>query len=259
MSLEEDREQLLETARRNRAGWDSESAAYQDMHAEKLEDENRRAWGIWRIAESELNVLGDVAGLRILELGCGGAQWSSALAEDGADVVGLDNSWAQLNHALGAGRDDLPLVHASAEFLPFVPGSFDIVFCDYGAMTFADPYAAVPEAARVLKPGGVLAFMTTSPFFIICLDVAADEVVPALQRPYFGLHRFEVEGDETVDFQLPYGEWIRLFRTNGFTVEDLIEIRPPEGATTSFGGRPLEWSRKWPAEMIWRLRREDRG
>ncbi len=38
------------------------------------------AWGVWRIPETELGVLGDVSGLDVLELGCGAAQWSIALA-----------------------------------------------------------------------------------------------------------------------------------------------------------------------------------
>jgi ubiquinone/menaquinone biosynthesis C-methylase UbiE len=253
---EPSRDESLRTARHNRDVWDSDSREYQETHEQDIEEENRRAWGIWRIPESQLKILGDVRGRRLLELGCGAAQWASALEEDGADVVGLDNSNAQLQHALRLGRHTLPLVQGSAEFLPFKDGSFDVVFCDYGAMTFADPYASVPEAARVLAPGGSFAFMTTSPFFIVCLDLGDDITVTELQRPYFGMHRFEIEGDAT-DFQLPYGEWIKVFRANGFIVEDLIEIQPPEDAKTSYGGRPLEWSRKWPAEMIWKLRKEE--
>ena len=49
-------------------------------------------WGLWQIPESELGILGDVAGKDVLELGCGAAQWSILLARQGARVVGLDNS-----------------------------------------------------------------------------------------------------------------------------------------------------------------------
>ena len=206
-----DRAELLETARHNREVWDADSAEYQEEHESDIEEEKRRAWGIWRIPESELNVLGHVAGKRVLELGCGAAQWASALDEDGAEVTGIDNSSAQLAHTLRAGRGSLRLVQSSAEFLPFADASFDIVFCDYGAMTFSDPYASVPEASRVLAPGGTFAFMTTSPFFFVCLDLESDVTVTELQRPYFGMHRFEFEGDAT-DFQIPYGEWIRVFQ-----------------------------------------------
>jgi hypothetical protein len=59
-----------------------------------------------------------------------------------------------------------------------------------------------------------------------------------------------------VSFQLPYGEWIRLFRANGLIVEDLIEPRPAPGASSTYrDADALAWARRWPAESIWRLRR----
>ncbi|HTD37568.1 MAG TPA: class I SAM-dependent methyltransferase, partial [Candidatus Limnocylindrales bacterium] len=97
---------------------------------------------MWSIPESELNVLGDVRGKDVLELGCGAAQWSIALAGLGARCVGLDNSARQLEHArraMAAAGVDFPLVHASVENVPLPDASFDVVFCDHGAMTFADP------------------------------------------------------------------------------------------------------------------------
>jgi ubiquinone/menaquinone biosynthesis C-methylase UbiE len=116
---------------------------------------------MWQLPESELRVLGDVAGKDVLELGCGAAQWSILLAREGARVVGLDYSERQLEHAraslTGAGVE-VQLVHASAESLPFPDKSFDIVLADHGANRFVDPYAWVPEAARVLRRGGLLAF-----------------------------------------------------------------------------------------------------
>ncbi|MHB8577124.1 MAG: class I SAM-dependent methyltransferase, partial [Dehalococcoidia bacterium] len=110
-------------------------------------------------------------GKQLLELGCGGAQWSIQLAEAGARSIGLDLSERQLVHALMLMQDAgqvVPLVQASAEDLPFKDGSFDVVYCDYGAMVFADPYRTVPEAARVLRPGGLFAFCTVSNFLTLC-------------------------------------------------------------------------------------------
>ena len=87
---------------------------------------------------------------------------------------------------------------------------------------------------------------------------ADDESEPAsnvLLRDYFGMHRFEWPGDPSVDFHLGYGEWIRLLRANGFEVEDLIEIRPPEGATTRYPYVTNEWARRWPSEEVWKARK----
>lgn len=62
--------------------------------------------------------------------------------------------------------------------------------------------------------------------------------------------------DEPVDFTLPYGEWIRLFRRCGLVIEDLLEVRPPDGAETTYEGRPLWWATKWPSELIWKVSKE---
>jgi SAM-dependent methyltransferase len=245
-------------ARANRRAWDAESDAYQRKHRRVLTGAHALAWGVWRIPEKELKVLGNVRGLRILELGCGAAQWSIGLAKRRARPVGLDGSHAQLLHARKGARSSrtrIPLVQADGAFLPFRGSSFDIVFCDYGAMSFADPLLTVPEAARVLRSGGLLAFSTTTPFLQMCWPDGEEKVGPTLKAGYFDIHRVKWSADGTVDFQLPYGEWIRLFRDNGFSVEDLIEIRPPKGARSTFPGRPLSWARKWPAEMIWKVRK----
>ena len=150
-------------------------------------------------------------------------------------MVGLDFSARQLDHArllMAEAGVDFPLVEASAEAVPLPDASFDIVFCDHGAMTFADPYRTVPEAARLLRPGGLFAFNHHSPIEAIAWAPDEEHAGDRLVLDYFGMHRLEDE--DTISFQLPYGEWIRLFRANGFTVEDLIEPRPGPDATSSY-------------------------
>ncbi len=211
---------------------------------------------MWQVPESELRVLGEVAGHDVLELGCGAAQWSISLAKLGARPVGLDVSARQLEHAREAMESsgvDFPLVEASGEEVPLADESFDIVFCDHGAFNFADPRLLVPECARLLRPGGLLAFNRPSPLVDLFYDLEGDAVEERLRNDYFELDRFE--DHETVDFFLPYGEWIRLLVGNGFEVVDLIELRPPEGAKSSYDFVPYEWARRWPAENVWVARR----
>ncbi len=249
---------LSEHARKNRLMWEATSDSYEQRHATSLAGENAMAWGLWRIPEAELRIFGEVAGKDILELGCGAARWSIELTRLGARSVGLDLSSQQLQHArrlMAEAGVDFPLIEASAEDVPLPDASFDIVFCDWGAMTFCDPRRTVPEASRLLRPGGLFAFSTATPIRFLCEDVATDQLTDRLMNDYFGMHRLEWEDE--VDFQLPYGEWIRLFRTSGFVVEDLIEPQSPEGVSTSYlDADQIAWARRWPIENIWKLRKE---
>jgi len=247
---------LARDARTNRAYWDRESDDYQAAHGSRL-TADPMSWGVWRIPEAEVRALGDVEGRDVLELGCGGAQWSIALAQAGARPVGLDNSKAQLAHAgrnMAAAGVDFPLVHSGAERVPLPDRSFDLVFADHGAPSFADPRRVVPECARLLRPGGRLVFCMSTPFRDLCWSERSDRLTKTLQAPYFDLHRWEGEGH--VEYQLPYGEWIRLFRDNAFVVEDLVELQPSPSARTTYRDyAPRTWAIKWPAEHIWIVRR----
>ena len=245
-----------EHALRNREFWDNQSDEYDERNAEFIEQ--GMAWGLWQIPEAELQVLGDVAGKDVLDLGCGAGDWCRSLARAGARPVGLDNSEARLQRAregMKATGDEYPLVHASAESIPLEDESFDIVMADWGAPTFSDPYLFVPEVARILRPGGLFAFSGATPLDWITFDEEADTFSDRLHRPYFGLHRWETP-EGSIEFMLPMGEWIRLYRRSGFVIEDLIEVQPPEGATSTYRNEAeTEWARSWPMEQIWKVRR----
>ena len=247
---------LTAHAARNREKWEGYSDEYQERHGHQLAGSGGAAWGTYQYPEAELRILGDVAGKDVLEFRCGAAQWSIALATLGARPVGLDISARQLEHARRLMTEaglDFPLIEASAEAVPLPDASFDIVFCDHGAMTFADPYRTIPEAARLLRPGGLFAFNHASPIETLAWAPDAEHAGDRLVLDYFGMHELD-EGDVTT-FQLPYGEWIRLFRANGFAIEDLIEPRPGPDATSSYrGAESMAWARRWPSECIWRLR-----
>lgn len=251
-------DRLTDHAEANRAAWDDIADGYQRDHGGQLDAAGGAAWGVWQVPESELEVLGDVAGRDVLELGCGAAQWSIALAQRGARPTALDLSARQLSHAreaMGRAGVDFPVLEASAESVPLPDGSFDIAFCDHGAMAFADPQLTVPEVARLLRPGGLLAFSMITPIIDLCWPGDVEVPGERLLRDYYDLRANVYEG--MTHFQLPYGSWIRLFRAHRFAIEDLIEIRPSAEATSTYwsGEAHREWARRWPAEHIWKVRR----
>jgi SAM-dependent methyltransferase len=245
---------------KNRLFWNHTSDDYQRRNGATL-DHAPLAWGVWRIPESDVSALGPLEGRRVLELGCGAAQWTLALRERGVRAIGVDLSERQLFHAsrqARAGTVSAALVQGDAVSLPFAGGAFDVVFCDHGAATFAPPEKIVPEASRVLRDGGLFVFCMSTPIRDICEDLSAAATTEQLRLDYFTLG--PLDDGSSLTYQLTYGEWIRLFRRHAFVVDDLIELAPPPAATTTYSDYvPLAWAARWPAEHIWKLRKVAHG
>lgn len=246
---------ISDDAKRNREEWTRSNKAYTDAQASSAWASEEITWGVFGIPEAPLDTLGPVDGLDVVELGCGTAYVSAWLAKRGARPVGVDVTPAQLETARRCQREfglDFPLVEASAEDVPLPAESFDLVVSEYGAVIWCDPFRWIPEAHRLLRPGGRLWFLRNSTLSILC---APDEGAPtaALLRPQRGLGRLEWPGELGVEWQLPHGELFRLLRETGFDVVDLVELYAPEEAVDHafYEGFSAEWSRKWPAEEIW--------
>jgi SAM-dependent methyltransferase len=253
--------ELPEHARRNRDQWDEWAESYAAM-GRRAWAASEPSWGVWHVPESQLRMLpDDLAGLDAIELGCGTAYVSKWLADRGARPVGIDNSQAQLDTARELQAEhgvEFELLHGNAEQVPYPDASFDFAISEYGASIWCDPYRWIPEAARLLRAGGRLVFLVNAPLHMICMPDETD--VPAgdrMLRPYFGMHRFEWDDDDSVEFHLPHGRLIALLRSCGFQIEELIEVRPPEGSAASAPYATLEWARQWPTEDVWKVRLAD--
>jgi SAM-dependent methyltransferase len=246
---------------KNRVAWDRFAPDYVG-HGEQSWATDNPTWGIFAIPESEVRMLPDgLSGRDTVELGCGTAYVSAWLARRGARPVGIDNSPNQLATARRLQTEhDLafPLHLGNAEQTPFPDASFDLAISEYGASIWCDPYAWIPEAGRLLRPGGRLHFLVNGTLVLLCTrDDSADDEPPSdrFERPYFGMHRIDWP-DGSVQFHLGYGDWIRLLRANGFEVEDMVELRPAADATTSYPWMTTEWARKWPCEEVWKARKQ---
>ena len=243
---------------RNVEIWTQANRDHTGPRARESWAQDERTWGVFEVAESSLGVLGEVAGLDVVELGCGTAYLSAWLAKRGARPVGVDPTPAQLATARGLQEETgltFPLVEAAAEAVPLPAESFDLAISEYGASIWADPYKWIPEAARLLRPQGRLVFLRNSTLAVLCMDL--DGTRETLQRPQRGLHRITWPDTGETEFHLGHGDWIALLRENGFEVDRLVELYAPDGAQTHeyYSYVSAEWARNWPAEEIWIARK----
>ena len=151
---------------------------------------------------------------------------------------------------------EFPLVEAGAEDVPLPDASFDLAISEHGASTWCDPHRWIPEAARLLRPGGRLVFLHATPILFLCVPAVGDATTE-LQRPYFGMHRFQWTPEDGIEFQLTYGGWIDVLRQAGFEIERLIELQAPADAARHpyYSDWDPEWSKSWPGEEIWAARK----
>ena len=249
-----------ETLPGNVASWTKANAEFTDGAAPRQWAREEITWGVFGVPESTIGCVGDVAGLDVVELGCGTAYISAWLAKHGARPVGVDPTPAQLETARRMMREtgiEFPLVEAPGESVPLDDASFDLAVSEYGACLWADPYQWIPEAARLLRPGGRLIFLTNSNLSMLCFPPVGG-LTEQLQRAFFGMYRTNWPDELGTEFHLAHGEWIRLLRDNGFEIEALHELQAPEDARSPvyYDYVTVGWARKWPCEEIWVARKQ---
>jgi SAM-dependent methyltransferase len=247
-----------EYVQQNIATWTRANAEYTDASAARAWAQEEITWGVFQTPESQLNILGDVSGLDVVELGCGTAYFSAWLARRGASVVGVDPTPAQLETARRLQREtglEFPLIEAIGEDVPLPDSSFDLVLSEYGASIWADPYLWIPEAARLLRLGARLIFLCNSTVSVLSMTMEGQG--EQLVRPQCGMHKHEWTDTGEVEFHLGHGDWIDLLRGNGFEIERLVELfaQPDSETHTYYKYVTADWARKWPPEEIWVARK----
>ncbi|WP_199257161.1 class I SAM-dependent methyltransferase [Tomitella fengzijianii] len=239
-----------DSERASRLWWDADADDYHRTHAGFLGVDAEDGDFLWcpeGLREADAQLLGPasgLAGMRILEVGCGSAPCARWLAAQGAEVVGLDLSMAMLRRgarAMAHGRP-VPLIQAGAERLPVRSQSFDAVCSSFGAVPFvADSAGLMREAARALRPGGRWVFSVNHPMRWVFPDDPGPLGLTAAV-PYFDRAPY-VEVDDTgrpiyVEHHRTIGDRVREITAAGMVLEDIVEPEWPEHLEREWG----QWS-----------------
>ncbi|MEX0786785.1 MAG: methyltransferase domain-containing protein [Dehalococcoidia bacterium] len=223
----------------NRTAWNAISRAYQDRYqisAESIE------WGP-RLSESDLQLLGDVSGMRALVVGCGGGQDCIVLAKQGAQVIGVDLSDKQIEYGRRLAEREgvlVTLLQGNAEQLKEIEdGSQDLVVSAHALNYVEHADRAFAEVFRVLRPGSHVVFSVGHPFKA-CLEGG----------PPYGVQKSYWDARQDWRWEFPeksasanlrswdrtVSEWFSLLTTAGFRVELMLEPRPSAEGESPWDG-----------------------
>ena len=244
---------------RNVEIWTRPNAEYTDAQRPRRVGGEEITWGSGRSPSRELRVLGDVADLDVVELGCGTAYFSAWLARRGARPVGVDLTPGAARRRRGrcsssSGSSSRSSRRSPSE-VPLPDASFDLALSEYGASIWADPYRWIPEAARLLRPGGELVFLRNSTL-VDPLRAGRRAVESGCMRPQFGMHRFEWpdEGGSSSTSRTATDPPAARERLRGRATCSSSR-RPRRETHEYYDFVTADWARKWPAEEIWVARK----
>jgi SAM-dependent methyltransferase len=130
------------------------------------------------------------------------------------------------------------------------------VFSEYGAAIWCDPNVWIPQAHRLLRPGGRLIFLCNGVLVPLTAPLDEEMVTERLVRPLRGLHRIDWPEPDGSEFHQPHGVRLELLRDTGFEVEALHEIYAPDGDPDDIKFYATRgWATQWPCEEVWVARR----
>ena len=240
----------------NAAAWDRHSAAYQA--GAKLPTDVVH-YGPDIPTEADLGLLGNLKGKRVLELGCGGAQSSIAMAKAGATAIGVDFSAEQLAYARSLCEREqikVELRLGDVADLSFLRGdSVDLVYSAYAFGYVEDLQRVFRQAHRVLTRGSMLVFSLPHPAYDMIVDDHPLEPL-RIRRSYFDHEPIDYDrnGVPFTDYRHTIGDLVTGLIRSGYRLDTILEPAPlPSGPRSMFWRETFQYV---PRTLIVRAKKE---
>ena len=222
-----------------RTAWDAVAQSYQE--AQPLSAKSV-SYGPLAPDEAELQLLGSMDGIHVLDIGCGGGQNSIAFARQGASVTGVDISERQLQFARTLAKAEklsIEFLRGSVENLPSLPDAhWELAFSAYTFHYVENIASALAECRRVLRPGGRLVFSLDHPIRDCFYDQEDEEDTVYPARGYFDREpirwHFGSTGVKMWTYHRTISEWIDLLAQSGFQLEKLLEPPLPDDVAETY-------------------------
>ncbi len=233
---------------------ESEVAANWDRNADVWADQVRKQHDIFRGHWNNpafIEFVGEISGKTVLDAGCGEGTNTRIFARRGARITGVDLSAKMLEFARAEEvREPLGIRYERASFTGmemFKAESFDAVISTMALMDGPDFPGAMREIARVLRPGGTLAYSILHPCFATKgMGWIRDDSGRAIKftvadyfnsEPWIEHWKFghapnasEVEEFGVPRFDRTLADYINPSIAAGLRLEEIREPRAPESA-----------------------------
>lgn len=205
--------------------------------------------------EKDFNLIGDVKGKKVLDLGCGGGNNSIALAKQGAIVTGVDISEGQIKAAIAnAKREgvDVNFIVSSMEDFVANEAEYDVVI-SMAALGYIENIELVfKKVSNALKDRGI--FVCNPPHRMIgCITSKYLFNDPEETHSYFytGPLKWKWEDDDDFDFYTydrPVSEYLNILIDNDFYIKRVLELQAVHEEIENEGED--EFSKLYPSALV---------